>query len=176
MSESAARPFKDNSTDPRGEFGLNVPEQFFYLLFQVVRHRDARFDAALEPLGLTIARWRALAVIRRIDGCSMKDLSRYSAVDRTTLTRSVDHLVEQGLAARTIPPTDRRMVVLSLTEAGAAVYDRAVALLLKMNHDLLKGVAQEEARQMTRVLETVIGNLLEDPADVRPVLRFGRES
>ncbi len=53
--------------------------------------------------------WRALAVVRRIDDCTMKALARYSSIDRTTLTRTVDQLVEQGKSKRCVH-RDRQQV------------------------------------------------------------------
>ena len=167
---------RDNSTDPAGEFAMDVPEQLFYLLFQIVRHRDAQFDAEIAPIGLSLAGWRTLAIVRRIGACSMKDLSRYSTIDRTTLTRSVDQLVEDGLIARRVPPTDRRLVVLSLTDVGEQLYDEAVRKLVVFNRRLLVGIDADAQRKLARVMEGVLCNLIPDPADATAVIRFGRDT
>jgi MarR family transcriptional regulator for hemolysin len=174
MSRRAPPSRKDNSTDPDGEFAMNVPEHLFYLLFQVARHRDARFDAELAPVGLTLARWRTLAVIRRLASCSMKELSLLSTIDRTTLTRSVDQLVEAGLVDRHVPPTDRRRVMLTLSQTGEQTYGQAVNLLLGFNRDLVKGIDTEALRTLTRTMEAIIGNLITDPDDAKTILNFGR--
>src|ERR1700761_1752722 len=82
VSVSARR--GDNSVDPEGEFPLGPREYFFYLLFQASRQRDLQFDRVLKPAGLTVALWRSLAIIRRLDGCTISQLARYSTVERTT--------------------------------------------------------------------------------------------
>jgi DNA-binding MarR family transcriptional regulator len=174
MSRSPPARRKDNSTDPAGEFAMDVPEQLFYLLFQLVRRRDAQFDAEIAPLGLTLAGWRTLAVVRRIAVCSMKDLSRYSTIDRTTLTRSVDQLVEDGLIERRVPASDRRLVVLSLTDAGEQLYAEAVGKLVALNRRLLVDIDASAQRQLARAMETVLGNLITDPTEAAAVIRFGR--
>src|SRR5690349_3236139 len=119
MSRPPRRP-QPNSVDPDGEFPLGAPEYFFYLLFQAQRQRDLSLDRALSPVGLNLAQWRTLAIVRRIDVCSMTLLARYSTVDRTTLTRAVDQLVDRGLVARWTPDHDRRQVNLRLTDEGEA--------------------------------------------------------
>lgn len=154
---------------------MDVPEQLFYLLFQIVRHRDAQFGAEIAPLGLSLAGWRTLAVVRRIGACSMKDLSRYSTIDRTTLTRSVDQLVEDGLIDRRVPASDRRLVVLSLTDAGEQLYGEAVRKLVAFNRRLLVGIDADAQRKLARVMEGVLGNLVADPTEAAAVIRFGRD-
>ncbi len=165
---------KDNSVDPAGEFAMNVPDQLLYLLFQAIHHRDSRLGERLASVGLTLARWRTLAVIRRVGQCSMKDLSRYSTIDRTTLTRSVDQLVEAGLVDRHVPPTDRRVVLLTLTTLGEQTYSLAVNLLLDFNREALAGVAMEDQRVMARGLEQILINLIPDQEEAIAVIDFGR--
>lgn len=152
---------------------LDVPEYFFYLLFQAQRRRDMTFDAALAEGGLNITRWRTLSVIRRLHDCTMKDLAGFTAIDRTTLTRSVDQLVEQGLVNRSTPPGDRRKVVLTLTEAGDAFFSEAVGMLNDFNHQALRGVSAERQLVVLDVLQTVLRNLCEEQDQAEDILTFG---
>jgi DNA-binding MarR family transcriptional regulator len=160
------------SIDPEAEFGLDVPEYFFYLLFQAVRRRDAAFERALTGLDLTLAQWRAISTIRRFESCAMSELSAFTAVDRTTLTRSVDQLVRRDLVARRTPEADRRQVRLSLTDHGQRLYGRAVEHLLDFNRQALAGVPAERQRDMGRGLAAVIRNLEPDEAMAEALIRF----
>jgi DNA-binding MarR family transcriptional regulator len=160
------------SIDPEAEFGLDVPEYFFYLLFQAVRRRDAAFERALAGLDLSLAQWRAISTIRRFRSCAMSELSAFTAVDRTTLTRSVDQLVRRDLVARQTPETDRRQVRLSLTEGGQSLYARAVDQLLDFNRQALAGVPAERQRDIARGLAAVIRNLEPDKTMAEALIRF----
>ena len=153
---------------------MGTPEYFFYLLYLAARRRDLALDAALAPTGLTVARWRTLAIIRRIDGCAMSVLARFSTVERTTLTRSVDQLVEQGLVLRWAPEHDRRLVCLALTERGEDVYSGAVASLLAFNREKLGGLDAERVRDTTRLLQDVLCNVVGDETTSADLLSFGR--
>ena len=165
----------DNAPDPKGEFPLAPGEYYFYLLFQAGRQRDLHFARALAKAGLNVARWRSLAIIRRIGVCTMKELALYSTIDRTTLTRAVDQLVEQGLVERTIPTRDRRKVHLSLSAAGEALYSKAVPLLLEGNAELLDGFDDERLRDAVRLLQTTIRRMMtDDPAAADLLINFGR--
>ena len=160
--------------DPQGEFPLGPAEYFFYLLFQTVRQRDIFFDQALSDTGLNLHRWRTLAVIRRIENCSMKDLALYSAIDRTTLTRAVDQLVRLGLVERWSPTGDRRRVNVALTAQGEAVYEQAVDMLRRENAAMLSGNDEPTVREAIRVLQRAILNLMPDRLQAERLLAYGR--
>ena len=166
---------RDSSIDERGEFPIDVPEYFFYLLFQAVRHRYLTFDSALAPVGLTLHRWRTLSIIRRLEACTMSELARYSTIDRTTLTRAVDHLVTEGLVMRHTPAKDRRQVSLALTPQGEEVYLSAVDLLMNFNRKALEGVSDSTRRELSRALQKVIRNILADEAWANDIVSFGPE-
>jgi DNA-binding MarR family transcriptional regulator len=174
MNHPASPHPKDHSIDPFGDFAVNVPDQLFYLLFQTARRRDLRWESTLATIGMTLAWWRTMAIIRRVGRCSMKELARFSTVDRTTLTRSIDQLVSEGLIDRHIPPDDRRKVLLTLTPAGEALYGRAVAMLLNYNLEAVQGVPEDEQRRLARSLETILRNLIGDPEEVNAILSFAR--
>jgi DNA-binding MarR family transcriptional regulator len=160
--------------DPDGEFALDVAEHLFYLLFHTVRRRDINFDKAIGHTGLTLARWRTLAIIRQLDRCTMKDLARFSAVDRTTLTRTADQLVDEALVSRSVPQSDRRQVLLQLTEEGERLYQRGVAILMPFNRDLLAGLGERRQREVARALQVILRNLAGDDAD--DLIAFARAS
>src|ERR1700736_765180 len=101
-----------STMDPRGEFPLDLASYVFHLFSVVGRHREAKLETILKPLGLSLARHRALSVIATLEPCTMSELAEFSATDRTTLTRTVDQLVDAGLVERTTPREDRRQVQL----------------------------------------------------------------
>jgi DNA-binding MarR family transcriptional regulator len=162
-----------NSVDLDGEFPLGPAEYFFYLLFQTQRQRDLALDKALTPTGLNIARWRTLAIVRRIEDCTMTLLARYSTIERTTLTRTVDQLVARGLLERWTPDKDRRQVRLALTEFGETTYGRAVDILKTHNAAALDGVEAASLRQSARVMRRVLRQLVADPALGQDLASFG---
>jgi DNA-binding MarR family transcriptional regulator len=174
MARTAGSRPKDSSVDPLGEFGLGVREQIFYLVFQISHRRDKLLEARLAPLGLSVAHWRSMSIVRRVDDCSMSALARFSTADRTTLTRSVDHLVAKGLIERHVPTNDRRLVVLRLTDDGHAVYDKAVLSLIEVNGEILARAPQLEQRELARALETVLRATVADTQEAADIATFAR--
>jgi DNA-binding MarR family transcriptional regulator len=161
-SKSPAR--GDSTVDPTGEFPVDLTTYVFHLFTVVGRHREARLEAALKPLNLNVSRSRALSSIDRLAPCTMSELAAFVAVDRTTLTRTVDQLAEAGLVERATPREDRRQVLLTVTERGRATCRRTLQAVYRLNRDLLDGVPEAEQRALARALDRLVARLVDDPA------------
>jgi DNA-binding MarR family transcriptional regulator len=156
-----------------GEFPIGTKEYFFHLLFLTGRYRERALDPLLAEVCLSVPLWRALAAIRRIEPCTMSQLARLAGADRTTLTRSIDQLVGQGLVERWTPSHDRRVVNLALSEPGSKIYDEAFEVMRAVNARALRGIAEDQLRQSLRTLQAVMKNLADDRVDGDDLLSFG---
>jgi DNA-binding MarR family transcriptional regulator len=159
---------------PDGEVGSGFDEYLFYLVTHVINRRNRDFTPALESVDLTLAEWRALLVINRLDGCLMNELADFSTVDRTTLTRTVDHLVEAGLVARNASARDRRQVLVTLTDEGAERLKSAVEVLKAHNQEALNGLMEPELRTLRALLQRVLKNIIRDDEHFQQIMRFER--
>jgi|HubBroStandDraft_1064217.scaffolds.fasta_scaffold307320_2 DNA-binding MarR family transcriptional regulator len=162
-----APPRSASTVDPTGEFPLDLTSYVFHLFAVVARHREVRLEAELKSAGVNLSRHRALGVIVALEPCTMSELAEYSAVDRTTLTRTVDQLVEGGLVERTTPREDRRQVVLTLTGEGRRVCKRSLRAVFRVNRELLDGLDESDQRTFARALEAFLGRLIDDPRLLR---------
>jgi DNA-binding MarR family transcriptional regulator len=147
-------------------FSLALPQYLFYLIFQAVRRREVAQGEMFREIGLTVPKWRALAVVRRLGECAMSELAQLSAVDRTTLTRTVDQLVDDGLVERFTSSSDRRLTLLRLTEAGAATFAKAIPLNGEHLERMLQGVPLEQRIIALRVFQKVLDNMIDDDDEI----------
>jgi DNA-binding MarR family transcriptional regulator len=139
---------------------MEAPEEwFFYLMFQTVRRRDQAFAGALETMGLNLPKWRALSVISRLGGCTMNELAEFTTIDRTTLTRTADQLIDAGLVSRCGLPGDRRIVRLEMTGKGEAAFETALVEMRGFNRQALEGVAAEDQDHLRATLRAVLANI-----------------
>ncbi len=157
-----------------GSIGEGFDEYLFYLITQVQNRRVRNFAPALEALDLSIAHWRTLSTINRLDGCLMSELSEFTTVDRTTLTRTVDQLVDSALVERRTSAEDRRLVRVELTDNGRAVFAKAVEALREQHATALKTLAREDVQTLRRVLQRMLRNLISDDDLFAQVLHFQR--
>lgn len=94
-----------------------------------------RAQAALKPYGLTFARYELLALLNfsREKRMRMSKASALLQVHPTSVTNAVDRLEAAGLVERTPHETDRRALVLALTDEGRRV---AVAATETLNAEV----------------------------------------
>lgn len=157
----------DLTPDPTGEFPLPPALYMAHLLFQLVQRRQVELDERFDAIGLNSSKWRALFGVWRLESCTMGELSRVTTIDRTTLTRVVDRLVEEDLVARSASPTDRRQVILALTPGGERAYRQALAIQAGYSAEMIRGVDETQQRDLCRLLTQLIHNCVADPMVAR---------
>jgi DNA-binding MarR family transcriptional regulator len=161
--------------DPAGEFPFDLTTYLFHVFTVLGRYREAALDEAFRPLGLNVARHRALSVVVRLQPCGMTELADFCAVERTTMTRTVDQLFGNGLVERTTPPSDRRQVLLTVTAAGRAVHQRALRCVYRVNRRTLKGIPEDAQRMLVRTKQAMLTNLVADQNLARRLLSLSRD-
>lgn len=90
------------------------------LLRQAHRKAAGALDAALEPLSLNVKHFGVLLHLSRLGESTHTELVALTGGDKAGMARTIDGLIEAGLVARQVLPTDRRVSRLTLTAAGAA--------------------------------------------------------
>lgn len=147
--------------------------RLFHLLIQVAMRRDRVANDILRPYNLSMTQWRALFYLGfRRTGAAMTELADYLVIDRTSLTRAVDKMVAGGLVLRTEPAHDRRMTQLTLTAGGNDLRNTLVDLVTDHCERLVEGIAEDDVRRATRVLETVLERLIGHRAGARRLIEL----
>jgi DNA-binding MarR family transcriptional regulator len=82
------------------------------------------YDKMLAPSGLRSTQYSLLNVLSLMDAPCMNDLALILAMDRTTLTRNLHPLLEQGLV-KIAAGSDRRARLIQLTSKGRNVLSNA---------------------------------------------------
>jgi DNA-binding MarR family transcriptional regulator len=154
------------------DHALPLPSYLSYLLYQTEQHRRAVAADLLARHGLTFAKWVAMISLRRFGDLSMTRLAKLSATDRTTLTRSIDSLIADGLVSRETSSADRRIVVIRLTQTGRALLATIRAEIRPLNQDVCANLTPEEQAAMTRALRKMLGGLIAEPEWKDDVLAF----
>ncbi|SNQ52169.1 putative transcription regulator protein [Frankia canadensis] len=88
------------------------------LLAAAHRVRVTVDEALRASVGLSLARFKVLRLLAETGPCRLRDLADAVTVAPRTMTETVDALAADGLVTRRSHPTDRRAVLLALTEAG----------------------------------------------------------
>lgn len=152
------------------------PEYFFYLQYHVVRQREVGLSRMLGDLDLSLPKWRILSTLNRVGRSSMGDVAEFCAIDRTTLTRTMDQLVASGYVERLSTAEDRRRTLLDLTDEGRSVYQIAMDAVIEFDARALGGVSEDDVAVLERVLRQVVGNVIGEDASARNILMFEKVS
>ena len=91
----------------------------------------ARVDAQLRPLHLTFARYELLMLLTfsRDGVLPMRVIGERLQVHPTSVTSAVDRLEKDDLVARRQHPTDRRAILVEISDAGRKLAKRATKLV-----------------------------------------------
>lgn len=109
---------------------------------------EARFGAA--DLGFT--QWTALELIARSGSLSISDLAVSMEMNTGALSRIVEGLVARGLVGRERGVLDRRVVMLSLTDAGRRAVDAVRPAAMQRWDDVLLDLSPDDAAQLAILL------------------------
>jgi DNA-binding MarR family transcriptional regulator len=95
-------------------------EQIRYLILAAQREGNRRLARELKPLGLTPSQAEVIRVLHDNEPLTLSALGELLVCESgTNPSRLVDRLVGAGLATASVSATDRRQLVLRLTDAGA---------------------------------------------------------
>lgn len=108
------------------------------MLWRVTNSWQREIRAALAPFGLTHVQFVLLAVLASLDGeaaVTQRDLAERAVTDPMMTSQVLRTLEEKGLVERRQHPTDRRARVLSITQEGLLLVNRANAVVEATDRD-----------------------------------------
>ncbi|NIA56893.1 MarR family transcriptional regulator [Massilia sp. TW-1] len=122
--------------------------------------RDAT-NAVLRPYNLTDTSYVVLAILYGSDGetSTATALSEATQEKPANLTRVCDDLVLRGLIDRTPKPGDRRAVMITLSDAGRDLIERALPDVSDIVSAAFADVTPAELERMAELNLRVLGNL-----------------
>jgi DNA-binding MarR family transcriptional regulator len=114
----------------------------------------ARMQQACTTLGVPPGVLKLLMRLHPGVGVPMRDLSDHFGFDASYLTSLADALEERGLIERRPHPTDRRVKMLMITDAGVSARDRAYEVLYETppSFGALTAAEQRQLRDLLRIV------------------------
>ena len=109
--------------------------------------------------GVTMTQCHAILEIGAAGELNLKDLAGRLGLDASTMSRTVESLVQDGLAERTPGPKDRRATAIRLNEKGRAARDRINATWNKICRDMFRGIPREKHDQLVESV-SIVADLL----------------
>lgn len=134
-------------------------ESVGYLLRRAQKLSMPLAESVFVGQELTLTQWIALAQLREglIDTCG--GLARCLDHDSGATTRMLDQLESRGLIARHRSEADRRVVHLTLTDAGHEAVEALIPRMGQLWQSVLSGFDTEEVSLLTSMLKRLIHRL-----------------
>jgi DNA-binding MarR family transcriptional regulator len=111
----------------------------------------------LERLGLTYTQYITLICLAERDHQTVRELGQKLFLESNTLTPILKKLEEMGLVNRTRDLTDERQVVVSLTENGRKLREKAAGTNLMA----ATGLSPQEFKSLQKAVAGLRDNLIE---------------
>jgi DNA-binding MarR family transcriptional regulator len=117
---------------------------------------NRHYDRVLAPAGITTTAYSLLSRLEREGPQPIGVLAGRLAMDRTTLSRELRPLVEDGLVAAKRDQVDARRRVVELTRSGRAKLERARPLWRRAQDELFQAFGAERTTRLMDELYALV--------------------
>ncbi len=129
-----------------------IDEQVGYLLRQA-QQRHAALFAECFANEVTPRQWAVVARLAELGECSQNLLGRLTAMDVATIKGVVERLNKRKLLVTRPDPEDRRRLMLSLSPAGRALFEKHAASGYRVSEVTLKPLKASDRATLIRLLK-----------------------
>ncbi len=111
--------------------------------------------------GVTLSQCHAMVEIGRAGSISVNDLANLLGLDKSTISRSINNLVEQDLVTREPDPENRRYLSIGLTAKGQALFSEIESGMEQYYQDVYNALPEDKREQVLECLEILVRSLPE---------------
>ena len=133
-----------------------TPEALVFSLLGTAGAVEARLEAALSPLGLSLAKAGLLHHLAEAkEPVALSELAEHQQCVRSNITQIMDRLEKDGLVRRRADPADHRSVRAVLTPAGRRAYAQAKRVLADEQRAIVRLLSDGDAERLTLTLRAL---------------------
>lgn len=137
--------------------GLKLENQLCFPLYACSREVVKKYTPFLQEIDLTYTQYIVMMVLWEQESATAKLLGQRLHLDSGTLTPLLKRLEGEGLVHRTRSAQDERSLVVSLTEKGRALKERAASIPARVGACIK--LSAEDAATLYRLLYQMLDNL-----------------
>ena len=136
---------------------LSLDNQLCFPLYAASRELIRLYKPFLDPLDLTYPQYVTMMAMWEREEVKVGELGALLHLDSATLTPLLKRLESHGYVRRQRSPLDERAVIVSLTDEGRALRERALAVPACIAGCL--AISPEEGLQLKMLLEKLIATM-----------------
>lgn len=134
---------------------LKLDNQLCFPLYAVSKEIVRRYTPFLSEIDLTYTQYIAMMVMWEHKEVSVKELGKKLFLDSGTLTPLLKTLEKKGLVTRERSKTDERFLVVTITDEGMKLREKAVEIPAKVGGCIC--LEENEAVQLYTTLRRLLG-------------------
>lgn len=134
---------------------LKLENQICFPLYVCAKEVIKAYKPYLDELGLTYTQYITMMVMWEKKELKVKDVGRYLYLDSSTLTPLLKKLEEKGYVARQRSAEDERDLIVTLTDSGDALKEKAAAVPEQLGACI--GMDSQKSRILYDILYELIG-------------------
>lgn len=133
------------------------PCWFTYRLnYLALRYNVPLYDWVERTYGLSRPEYVVIFSLGLKDGAFARDIATSSGFPQNTLSRAIHKLVGRGLIARSADTADRRCNVLTLTDAGRALFEESLPRFVDFEHTMLEALTEQERATLSGLMAKMV--------------------
>ena len=133
---------------------LKLKNQLCFPLYLCSKEIIRRYTPYLKEIDLTYTQYVVMMYFWEEGSSNLKDLGRTLILDSSTLTPLINKLVKKGFLEKIKQTRDERYVMISLTEKGKELQDKALDIPEKLKDCI--SITEEEQKQLYTILYKIL--------------------
>ena len=139
---------------------LKLENQLCFRLYTASRLITQAYHPYLSELGLTYPQYLVMMVLWEKDRMPVNDIARKLYLETNTVTPLLKRMEAEGFIQRTRGAEDARQVIVSLTEKGKTIEDKASCIPQKIGSAVAcRSITAETAPELYALLDDLIQTL-----------------
>jgi len=142
---------------------LKLSNQLCFPVYAASRLITREYQPYLDALGITYPQYLVMMVLWESDQQSVIEIASKLILNTNTVTPLLKRMESQGLIIREKSTQDERKVIISLSEKGKLLQDKASQIPLKLIQRIAQtGIEQETLIQLKQEIELLVTALQKD--------------
>jgi DNA-binding MarR family transcriptional regulator len=126
------------------------------LIRVLVRNLGILEESEATCCGTTVSQCHAIVEIGRAKDISLNELSDLLVLDKSTMSRTINKLVDSGLAIRELHPEDRRYISIKLTDEGIMIFNNIESSMERYYQSIFSSVPEDKREQVLESLQLIV--------------------
>ncbi len=131
----------------------NLSNELRELLRILVRDLGILEKSDASCCGISLAQCHAIVEIGRADKISLVDLADILGLDKSTMSRTINNLVDAGLVLRELDMENRRYVIIQLTDNGKSIFRNTEESMNNYYQDVFNSIPEDKRDQIIESLQ-----------------------